>query len=69
MLSLMVNAVIFGSLVVAVLSIPGLKPFDNYLVPAVIVLSLIATPYIAWKLAPHLRSRKLYAGDERTFLQ
>jgi len=69
MLSLMVNAVIFGSLVVAILSIPGLQPFDNYLVPAVIVLSLVATPFIAWRLAPHLRSRNLYSGNERTFLQ
>ncbi|MAY63805.1 MAG: hypothetical protein CML29_16505 [Rhizobiales bacterium] len=54
-LSLMINAVLFGVGTIAVLSIPALTAYATILIPAVIITSLVITPFIAWKMAPHLR--------------
>lgn len=54
-LSLMINAVLFGIGAIAVLSIPALTAHATILMPAVIITSLVITPFIAWKLAPQLR--------------
>jgi hypothetical protein len=57
MLSLPVNAVLFGTGAVAVLSIPELQPYMEYILPATIALAFALTWPIAWKLAPRLRAR------------
>jgi|GEM_PF-736956 len=59
-LSLMVNAVLFGTGAVIVLSIPALRDHMAYLLPAVIIVSLVLTPFIAWKIAPRMRARFWY---------
>ncbi len=56
-LAFMVNAVLFGVGIVAVLSIDALRMHAVYLIPAVVVVSLAATPFISWLLAPRLRLR------------
>lgn len=55
--SLMVNAVLFGAGVVVVLSVPALSEHAIYLIPAVVVASFVLTPFIAWKIAPRMRLR------------
>jgi hypothetical protein len=57
LLSLMVNAVLFGFGAILVLSVPALAEQAKYLLPVVIVASFIITPFIAWKMAPRLRAR------------
>lgn len=57
LLSLMVNAVLFGAGAILVLSVPALSEQAKYLLPVVIVLSFVLTPFIAWKMAPRLRAR------------
>lgn len=54
-LSLMINAVLFGTGAIAVLSIPALNAYATVLIPAVVITSLVVTPFIAWKMAPQLR--------------
>lgn len=54
---LMVNAVLFGVGAVAVLSIPALAEHAAYLLPAVIVASFVATPFIARAIVPRMRLR------------
>ena len=53
----MVNAVMFGFGVIAVLSVPALAAKAGTLIPAVIVASLILAAPAAWLLAPRLRAR------------
>lgn len=55
--SMVVNAVLFGIGAVTVLSVPSLNDHATVLLPVVIVASLIAAPPIAWSLAPRLRLR------------
>ena len=54
---LMVNAVLSGTGAIIVLSVPELREHAAYLIPAVVVASLVATPLIAWKIAPRMRLR------------
>ncbi|MFD3264553.1 hypothetical protein [Phenylobacterium ferrooxidans] len=56
-LSLMVAGVLFGIGAIPVLMIPALSAKANLLLPIVVVLSIVLTPPIAWKLAPKLRAR------------
>lgn len=56
-ISMMVNAVVFGIGAIAVLSIPQLNAHAIYLLPIVIVMSFLISPFIAWQIAPMLRSR------------
>ena len=58
LISLPVNAVLFGAGAIAVLSIPALAEQAKYLLPAVIVTGLAATLPLAWVLAPRLRLRQ-----------
>lgn len=55
-LSLMVAGVLFGIGAIPVLMIPALSEKANLLLPIVVVLSIVLTPPIAWKLAPKLRA-------------
>ena len=57
LLSLMVNAVLFGIGAVTVLTIPALSENAKIWLPAVIVASFLISPVISWLLAPRLRSR------------
>ena len=57
LISLPVNAMLFGAGVITVLSTPALAEHAKYLLPAVIVAGLAATLPIAWMLAPRLRIR------------
>ncbi len=57
MISLMVNAVLFGSGAVVILAIPALREHVVWLLPAWIVFALVITPPIAWFMAPRLRLR------------
>lgn len=55
MLFLMINAVVFGSGAIAVLSIPSLNAHAAFWLPVVIVASFCISPFVAWALAPTLR--------------
>ncbi|MCO5730686.1 hypothetical protein [Rhizobium sp. SSA_523] len=55
--SMMVNAVLFGTGAIAVLSVPLLSAHATILLPAVIVASFVAAPFIAAKIAPRMRIR------------
>ena len=55
--SLSTNAVLFGTGVVTVLSIPALAAQAVYLIPAVVVASLILAPLAALWIAPRMRLR------------
>ncbi|WPZ34549.1 hypothetical protein T8K17_00105 [Thalassobaculum sp. OXR-137] len=57
MLSIPVNAVLFGTGAVVVLSIPQFQPYLEYILPAVIGMAFALTWPVAWKLAPRLRVR------------
>lgn len=54
---LMVNAMLFGTGAVIVLSIPGLEAYWKYLIPLVVVISFVLTPFISIAIAPYLRLR------------
>jgi hypothetical protein len=58
LISMMVNAVVFGVGAIAVLSIPQLSANAAYLLPIVVVTSFLISPFIAWQIAPMLRSRR-----------
>ncbi len=55
--SMMVNAVLFGAGAITVLSVPALAELAKYLMPAVIVTSLVAAPFIASVIARRMRIR------------
>lgn len=57
MLFLMINAVVFGTGAVAVLSIPSLNDHAGFWLPVVIAVSFAISPLVAWFLAPTLRLR------------
>ncbi|PWW03552.1 hypothetical protein DFR52_101233 [Hoeflea marina] len=54
-ISLPVNAVLFGTGAVAVLATPQLEEHAAYLLPAVIFASFLLTLPVAWLLAPRMR--------------
>ena len=55
--ALMVNAVVFGVGAVTVLSVPAFSDLAAYLLPAVVAVSVVVSPFIAWAIAPALRAR------------
>ncbi|WP_343314264.1 hypothetical protein AAIB41_03675 [Brucella sp. BE17] len=57
LLSLMVNAVVFGVGAITVLSIPSLAEKAAYLLPVTVGISVVTSPFIAWFIAPRLRNR------------
>ncbi|WP_411033885.1 hypothetical protein [Shinella sp. BYT-45] len=66
MVSLMVNAVVFGAGAIAILSIPALSEQAKYLLPAWIVFTFLVSPVIARFMAPSLRLRPR-PGDQPDF--
>ena len=65
LISLPVNAVLFGAGCIAVLSVPALAEQAKYLLPLVIVAGFTATFPVAWILAPRLRARYQYGETPR----
>ncbi len=57
LISMMINAIVFGIGVTAVLSVPSLNADAAFWLPLVVALSFIVAPFIAWVLVPRLRSR------------
>ncbi|OYR18936.1 hypothetical protein [Brucella thiophenivorans] len=57
LISLMVNAVIFGIGTIAVLSIPALNEDAKFWLPVAVVTSIVLSPGISWLIAPRLRNR------------
>jgi hypothetical protein len=53
----MVNALLFGTGAIAVLSFPSLQDYWRILIPVVVVLSFVLAVPIAWFVAPRLRAR------------
>ncbi|WP_291861181.1 hypothetical protein [Bradyrhizobium sp.] len=59
----MVNAVVFGIGIVAILSIPTLAAQASFWIPAVIVASLLLSPLLSWLVAPMMMLRFRHARD------
>ena len=57
LISMMINAIIFGTGAIVVLTIAALNAHAAYLLPIVVALAFIISPFIAWAMAPMLRSR------------
>ncbi len=57
LVSLMVNAVVFGIGAITVLSIPYLNERAKFFLPAVILASFAISPFLSWWIAPKLRAR------------
>jgi ABC-type sulfate transport system permease subunit len=57
LVAMMVNAVVFGVGAIAVLAIPQLNADAWFWLPLVIAASFLISPFIAWQIAPMLRSR------------
>ncbi|WP_318558190.1 hypothetical protein [Pseudorhizobium pelagicum] len=55
--AMMVNAVLFGVGAIAILSVPALNEMAKFLLPAWIVIALIASPFIGKLIAPRMRLR------------
>eukprot|EP01035_Chromulina_nebulosa_P065880 gene65880-biopygen48294 len=55
--SMMINAVIFGTGAIIVLSVPALAENAVYLIPVVVVISLVLAPLLAFFVAPRMRFR------------
>lgn len=55
--SMMANAVVFGVVVITVMSIPALAVHAKYLIPAAVAISFAAAPFIATIIAPRMRIR------------
>ena len=53
----MVNAVLFGTGLIIVLTVPALSAHAIALVPAVVVVSLVLAIPVSWIVAPRLRAR------------
>lgn len=54
---MMVNAVVFGVGLVAVLTVPSLARHAFDLIPAVVVASFTISAPLSWMIAPRLRAR------------
>ncbi|MBA3043274.1 MAG: hypothetical protein KJ670_23860 [Alphaproteobacteria bacterium] len=61
--SMMVNAVVFGTGAITVLSIPALAENAKYLLPLVVVISFVVAPFIAKLIAPRMRLRNWRRRD------
>lgn len=67
LVSLMVNAVLFGAGLIAVLMIPALNANAFVALPVMIVLSFVIAAPISWAIAPRLRAR-YWRGREPDFI-
>jgi hypothetical protein len=58
--AMMIDAVLFRTGIVIVLSIPALREYAAFLIPLVLAASLVAAPLIGWKLAPAVRAEAIH---------
>ncbi len=65
LLVFVVNATVFGTGAVAVLSIPALRDNLGLSLFLVICASLVISPILAWLLAPRMRARYWYPKRNR----
>ena len=65
LVSMMVNAVVFGIGATTVLSVPSLSAQAATLLPIVIIISFVVSPFIGWAIAPTLRARWQRAHAKR----
>lgn len=63
--SMMINAVLFGTGVVIVLSLPALTLQEKALIPTVVVLSFVLAPLLSMLIAPRMRIRNWGAQEWR----
>jgi hypothetical protein len=61
----MTNAVIFGAGLIAVLNVPTLRADAEFLIPVVVVASLILAAPVAWLIAPRLQARYTRRRSEK----
>ncbi len=66
LVSMMVNAVVFGAGTIAILAVPALNAHAKYLLPAWIAVTFLVSPVIARFIAPRLRLHR-HPGDEPRF--
>ena len=66
LVSMMVNAVLFGAGTIAILTVPVLNGQAKYLLPAWIAVTFLISPVIARFMAPSLRLRE-HPGDQPHF--
>lgn len=66
MVSMMVNAVIFGVGTITILTVPALNEEAKYLIPVWTVATFLVSPVIARFIAPSLRLCE-HPGDQPTF--
>lgn len=57
LVSMMINAVIFGIGATAVLATPELAAHAPFWLPLVVIVSFVVSPFIGWAMAPRLRAR------------
>ncbi len=57
LLCMLVSTVLFGVGATTVLATPALSAQASILLPAVVILSFLLAPLIAWPMAPMLRAR------------
>ena len=55
--SMMINAVLFGAGAILVLSVPALAAEAKYLLPLVVITSLVVAPFFAFAVARRMRVR------------
>jgi hypothetical protein len=58
--AMMIDAVLFRTGIVIVLSIPALREYAAFLIPLVLAASLVAAPLIGWKLAPAVSAEAIH---------
>jgi hypothetical protein len=58
--AMMIDAALFGTGIVIVLSTPALREYAAFLIPLVLAASLVAAPLIGWKLAPAVRAEAIH---------
>lgn len=58
----MVNAVVFGTGLVAVLSIPALSAHASFWIPAVVAASFLLAAPLSWLIAPMMMLRFIHAS-------
>ena len=66
LVSMMVNAVVFGVGAIVILTVPALDEHAKYLLPAWIVVTFLVSPVIGRFMAPSLRLRE-HPGDQPRF--
>ncbi|MGV8937156.1 MAG: hypothetical protein ACOH2J_08550 [Allorhizobium sp.] len=64
LVSMMVNAVIFGIGAITVLSVPAFNEHAKFLLPVVVIMTFALTPFVAKVIAPRLRLRYWRASSE-----